>query len=188
MKLIQHITAFFAAVEKDEIEIYNEFSLQHELGIYLRNNLGKCKIQFERNVSHFELPKSDFEKKEIDIVITSMTASDRPCAIELKYPRNGQVPESMFSFCKDILFLEQLVASGFQPSYFLAVADSPLFYSGKNDGIYGHFRSNKLITGDIHKPTGTTKDSKLSIRGSYNAVWLPISGTKRFCLIKIAVC
>jgi len=174
---------FAQAVASGTVEIYNEFSLQHELGVYLRNNLENCKVQFERNVSHFSLVKSDFEKKEIDIAITSMSSGDRS-AIELKYPRNGQVPETMFSFCKDIAFLEQLVTSGFRSAYFLAVADDCLFYSGKDEGIYGLFRSGRPITGQIWKPTGA-KNKAVSLKGSYNARWLPISDLRRFCLIRI---
>lgn len=52
--------------------IYNEFSLQHELGIYLRNYLkDSYKIEFERNINFFftDIDKSLFTKKEIDIVI-----------------------------------------------------------------------------------------------------------------------
>ncbi|MCK7509506.1 MAG: hypothetical protein MZV70_39375 [Desulfobacterales bacterium] len=118
--------------------------------------------------------KTNFEKKEIDIAVTS-SAGDRLSALELKYPRNGQVPESMFGFCKDIAFLEQLVSSGFQSACFLAVADDKLFYSGSSEGIYGLFRSGTPITGTITKPTGD-KDSKVTINGSYTASWLPVSG------------
>jgi hypothetical protein len=59
---------FFEKVKSDNIEIYNEFSLQHEMGIYLRSILPKHKIQFERNVSFFNI-KSETIKKEIDIVV-----------------------------------------------------------------------------------------------------------------------
>jgi len=128
MDLNYHIMGFAEKVRIGAIEIYNEFSLQHELGVYLRNNLDECKVQFERNVSYFDMAKADFEKKEIDIAITSKASGDYLSAIELKFPRNGQVPESMFSFCKDIAFLEQLVTSGFQSAYFLAFADHPLFW------------------------------------------------------------
>ena len=127
MELDRHITRFVEAVGSGAVEIYNEFSLQHELGVYLRSNLEQCRVQFERNVSHFHLAKSGFEKKEIDIAITYTPSGDPLSAIELKYPRNGQVPESMFSFCKDIAFLEQLVSSGFKSAYFLAVADDRRF-------------------------------------------------------------
>lgn len=184
MKLDHHITEFARAVGTGAIEIYNEFSLQHELGFYLRHHLSNCKVQFERNVSHFKLAKSGFEKKEIDIAITSVESGERLSAIELKYPRNGQVPESMFGFCKDIAFLEQLVSSGFHSAYFLAVADHRHFYSGNREGIYGLFRSGVPITGKITKPTGT-KDKEVNVIGSYTANWLQISGDTKFCLVQV---
>lgn len=184
MNLDRQIAAFAQLVGSGAIEIYNEFSLQHELGLFLRGDLPNCRVQFERNVSHFKLVKTSFEKREIDISVTAVTSGERLSAIELKYPRNGQVPESMFGFCKDIAFLEQLVSSGFQSAYFLAVADDPLFYSGNSDGIYGLFRGGKPITGTITKPTGA-KDSQVTIRGSYKAKWLPISAKTMFCLVQV---
>lgn len=184
MRLDQHIADFIKAVGAGSIEIYNEFSLQHELGVFLRRALPACKIQFERNVSHFALAKGGFGKKEIDIAVTAGDSGAKLSAIELKYPRNGQIPESMFSFCKDIAFLEQLVAAGFPSASFLAVVDDPLFYSGNGDGIYGLFRERKAITGTITKPTGA-KDMHVTIRGSYRAEWLPVSGNTKFCLVPI---
>ena len=90
----------------------------------------------------------------------------------------------MFSFCKDIAFLEQLVRAGFESAYFLAVADDALFYSGSDAGIYGLVRSCRPITGRIRKPTGA-KDKEIKIKGSYNATWLPISLDRRYCLVRV---
>ena len=109
----QQISEFFELVKTKEVEIYNEFSLQHELGIFLRHTTPDLKVQFERNVSYFDANKADFEKKEIDLCLFSHDQKNLACAMELKFPRNGQVPESMFSFCKDIAFLEQLKQNGF---------------------------------------------------------------------------
>lgn len=189
------------AVGKGEVEIYNEISLQHELGFYLRehfkNQKSKNRVQFERNVSDFDFepPEGGFEKREIDIVIKPTYSEKLLCAIELKCPRNGQVPESMFSFCKDIAFLEQLVWSGFPSAYFLAVADHRLFYSDSesNENIYRFFRSGKLgqfrgsepITGIINKPTGSDKHKQVEIDGSYQVEWLPVSGDLKYCLISV---
>lgn len=64
MDVKQEILGFLQNIENKNIEIYNEFSLQHELGIYLRNNLQIGKIQFERNISYFNLLRVDFEKKK----------------------------------------------------------------------------------------------------------------------------
>jgi hypothetical protein len=185
MKLNHHIAAFLQAIGAGAIDIYNEFSLQHELGIFLRGQLIDCKVQFERNVSDFKFDKSGFVKKEIDLVVTS-PAGERLSAIELKYPRNGQVPESMFGFCKDISFLEQLVSSGFQSGYFLAVVDDKLFYSGSSEGIYGLFRGGIPITGTITKPTGA-KDSSVTINNSYKASWVPVSGSTKYCLVHVGI-
>lgn len=63
MQLDRQIEDFAKAVGSGAIEIYNEFSLQHELGLFLRNQLKGCKVQFERNVLHFQLSKSELEKK-----------------------------------------------------------------------------------------------------------------------------
>lgn len=185
MNLESHLKDFFSAVGKNEIEIYNEFSLQHELGVFLRSRLEGSKVQFERNVAHFSFEKSLFEKKEIDISITDSINGNLLAVIELKFPRNGQVPESMYSFCKDIAFLEQLAATGFQAAYFLALADDPAFYSGKPDGIYGLFRNGRPISGIIQKPTGA-KDSHVSISGEYAASWHAIANGMKYCLIRVA--
>lgn len=186
--------SFFEEIGDGEIEVYNEFSLQHELGIYLRKELlkhGKFKVQFEKNsldVLGYEKPfpqnelKNRFgnkkiRKKEIDIVIIEEKSdSDKNLivSIELKYPRNGQVPESMYSFVKDIKFLEGLTKKVdqnkkcFDIGYFICVVDDPLFYEVKNkkDGIYKYFRNEDFqvkIPKKTHKPTGKNEDNNYNI-------------------------
>lgn len=177
------IKIFFEDVGRKKIEIYNEFSLQHELGMFLREQLPEMKVQFERNVSYFNFDKSNYEKKEIDLAIFS-SLRDLKAVIELKYPRNGQVPETMFSFCKDIKFLEELSSSGFKSAYFIAVADDKLFYSGSPNNIYGLFRNGQEITGNIKKPTGA-RDKEVNLLGSYKAIWQSVVGTTKYCLIKV---
>jgi hypothetical protein len=39
---------FMDLVARAQVEIYNEFSFQHELGIFLRNCMTDKKVQFER--------------------------------------------------------------------------------------------------------------------------------------------
>ncbi|MDE2466038.1 MAG: hypothetical protein KGO02_20325 [Alphaproteobacteria bacterium] len=184
MQLDREIENFVKTLAAGGVEVYNEFSLQHELGIFLRNHLSGCRVQFERNVAYFNLSKLSLEKREIDIVVTPADSAALLSAIELKYPRNGQVPEQMFSFCKDIAFLEQLVSGGFKSAYFLALADDPLFYSGNEHGIYRFFRSGAPITGTITKPTGS-RDKTVHIVGSYVARWLPLTRSTRFCLVPV---
>ena len=170
-KFDELIENFFDLIRNGQVEIYNEFSLQHEVGIFLRNCISNRKIQFERNVSHFGWEKKEFYKKEIDLCVLGDSYPD--CAIELKYPRNGRHPEEMFSFCKDIAFVEQLIQAGFSSGYFLVVTEDPLFYSGGTSGIYGLFRGGRSITGKIQKPTGE-KDTHVSVLGSYKADWKPV--------------
>lgn len=165
------------------MEIYNEFSFQHELGIHLRNRLPEFKVEFERNVTQFGFEKSKFVKREIDISIIGRQSGNLEGVIELKYPRNGQVPETMFSFCKDISFLEQLQSAGFNQCIFVSLADDPLFYSGQCEGISGLFRGVERIHGTIQKPTGK-KDASVTVHGSYDSHWSTISQSTKYCLIE----
>lgn len=176
------INKFIERIKQEQIEIYNEFSLQHELGIAIRSYLPNYKTQFERNVSFF-FNKVGFIKKEIDIAVFSQDKSQLLYAIELKYPRNGQYPEQMFSFCKDICFIEQLKISGFKKTFLIIFADDPLFYSGNKDGIYAYFRGGKQLKGSIRKPTGK-KDKTIDLKGSYKINWKTISTKLKYSIIE----
>jgi hypothetical protein len=172
------ITQFFSNLGDENENIYNEISLQLELGIFLRSKLPNRKIQFERNVSTFGFNKGEFVKKEIDI---SIVDSDRlETAIELKFPTNGQVPEQMFKFCEDICFMEQLLRTHCKSAYVLILAEDPMFYSAsprmQTDGIYAFFRKGKELTGIIRKPTGK-KDQEITISGKYSTAWRPTAGS-----------
>ncbi|WOQ88557.1 hypothetical protein R4536_15635 [Vibrio cholerae] len=177
---------FMGLVAQEKVEIYNEFSFQHELGIFLRNHMPNQKIQFERNVSFFsfKLMKEHFVKKEIDICVYS--DKELFAAIELKFPRNGQIPEQMYSFCKDIQFLEQLKQSGFKNAYFLVYCEDKGFYQGDAKGIYRHFRAGETLTGEITKPTGKQGDNKVLISSSYQPRWQDVKGSGKFYLETIA--
>jgi hypothetical protein len=177
------ISPFIASVASGEIEIYNEFSLQHELGIFLRSRLPTYKTQFERNVRFFVHGNSVFTKREIDIVVFSLDRREWFWAIELKYPRNGQHPEQMFSFCKDVAFVEELRRAGFANAAFVAFADDPLFYRGPTEGIYGFFRGGRPLHGSIKKPTGL-KDMEVTVSGTYSVMWQPVRESLKYCVIE----
>ncbi len=176
------IKDFWEHIDKNKIDIYNEFSLQHELGIFLRNRLTDYKVQFERNVSFFNIAKEDMVKHEIDIVIYKADMSEK-YAIELKFPRHGQYPERMFSFIKDIVFMEELKKDGFTNTYVLTLVEGDKtkgkgFYSGDvpQGSIYSFFRTvgnnGQDITGIINKPTGANKANiNLSVQGTYKIKW-----------------
>jgi len=180
--MIEIVGKFVEGVKCGQIEIYNEFSLQHEMGILLRSQCRNQKVQFERNVSFF-FRTGKFIKKEIDLAVFSPDKTTLSYAIELKFPRNGQYPEQMFSFCKDILFTEQLKKSGFKQTFLIIFADDPLFYSGNDDGIYGYFRQKKKLSGSVQKPTGR-KDEIIQLSGSYEVQWIPVSGDLKYTLIE----
>lgn len=179
------IAPFIESVTTGRIDVYNEFSLQHELGIFLRGRLPKDKVQFERNVSFFFPGKSSFTKREIDIVVFSPDRKELKWGIELKYPRNGQHPEQMFSFCKDVAFVEELKAAGFSQTGLLIFADDHLFWRGPTEGIYGFFRGGRPLQGQIQKPTGK-RDDQVTVCGTYTVKWEAISDGLKFAAIEAA--
>lgn len=184
MAVAELVDEFFADVSKGEIEIYNEPSLQYELGCYLRNSARQYKVQFERPVSFFGLGKERLAKKEIDIAAFTPDHQDR-VAIEVKYPRNGQYPEQMFKFCQDIEFLEQLTDRGFEEGHFVVAVDDPLFWEGPSaTGIYGPFRGRQTLTGTITKPTGK-RDEMVKLCGSYGIDWRQ-AGAVRYARVSIS--
>jgi len=165
------IEEFFLYIQVDQTEIYNEFSLQHELGIFLRERIQGYRIQFERNISYFT-SKTQTIKKEIDISIFNEDKSEK-YAIELKCPLNGQYPEQMYSFVKDIKFMEQLKERGFAKNYCVTLVSHKPFYEGKvNGGIYKFFRGEYSIYGSIFKPTGVGKNlDSITLSGRYDFIW-----------------
>lgn len=172
LNIEQEIEKFFQYVGNNNIDIYNEFSLQHELGIYLRGKLKGFSVQFERNISFFNktIDTPLFVKKEMDICIFNADKSEK-YAIELKFPKNGQYPEQMFSFVKDIVFMEQVKEIGFNQTFTVTLVIDDKFYHGqKIDGIYRYFRLNDVLTGKFQKPTGNT-DEQIILKGKHKIQW-----------------
>jgi hypothetical protein len=123
----------------------------------------------------------------MDIVIFSNDKKEKHC-IELKFPTNGQYPEQMFNACKDVNFLEQLTEAGFDTSYFLFFTEDKNFYdlkrARKHDGIYGLFREQKEIKGNIDKPTGE-RNQTLKIRGEYKIIWKNLKNDLKYFVINV---
>lgn len=163
------------------ILVYNEFSLQFELGSFLRS-MGYT-VMFERNVSAYPLvPNTKYIKKEIDLVAfigEDETKANKKIAIELKFPRNAQYPEQMYKFIEDIKFMEQVGdIQGFAETYVLCLVDNHNFYEDINSpGIYNYFRRKNeeiSIPGNtpISKPTGKkNKTITLSNANGYRTKW-----------------
>ncbi len=181
-KLQKILDDFFAYVVKNGIEIYNEFSFQHELGIYLRNILGlDYKVQFERNVRYFGIHTTS--KHEIDIVI--FNDQEKLAAIELKYPKNGQYPEQMFKFIQDIKFMEEVKNGGFQETYSITLVQDHNFYEGAIFGIYEYFRSNKIIEGTIAGPTKMSDGQTIRLDGQYEIEWKKMDTHFKYYIVSL---
>ena len=185
LDLKQLVAKFFSYAEIERIEIYNEFSFQHELGIFLRKELDNYIIQFERNVSYFSIGSKTI-KKEIDISIFNNDKTEK-YAIELKYPLNGQYPEQMYSFVKDLKCMEELKGNGFTKNAVVTLVSDRPFYEGRNNkGIYKYFRDEYKIYGEIYKPTGTTKGKEyISIKGDYSFTWQHLNEGRKYFIIEI---
>lgn len=174
--IFKHLQNFWQYYDSHpEVEIYNEFSLQHELGIYLRNNMPEYKVQFERNAKNFITDKSvKTRKHEIDIVVFN---EEKRYAIELKYPRHGQYPVRMFQFVKDIQFMEELKNNGFTRTFTIVIvddADGKNFYSGNfTNGIYKYFRlgGSNILHGQVDYPCKGKNIDALDIKGNYTIEW-----------------
>ena len=185
LELKKIVMAFFEFVQDNGIEIYNEFSLQHELGIYLRQNLPEYKVQFERHVSFFTGDTRTI-KKEIDVSVFSEDKGEK-YAVELKCPMNGQHPEQMYSFCKDIKFMEELKERGFRSTACVALVSDRLFYEGRGEsGIYKHFRDEYAVYGRIFKPTGLGKMTEsIALSGRYEIQWRELGGPWKYYVVEM---
>ena len=180
----QIVQNFASKVAEGRIEIYNEFSLQHEFGIHLRSKFPSMKVQFERHASFFfSQANLKFIKKEIDITIFSTDKSQIEAVFELKFPRNGQYPEQMFSFCKDICFVEQLKKQdlGQLISSFLLTIDSSM-----KDILTvstGSFVVEKSCMG-MFKSQPAKKNESLTINGRYSITWHPAGKGMKYALVE----
>ena len=166
--------------------VYNEFSLQHELGIYLRDELKKInvdyRVQFERNINKLQHKKVSNVKKEMDIYIYNINNAQERYAIELKFPRNKQYPEQMYSFVKDIRFMEDVKHNaGAKKTFVITLVDDPNFYAPNSTigGIYNYFRGNNCKGKNIikknqriYKPTGKRKNiDYVEVNNDYQIQW-----------------
>ena len=188
MKLISNtIDKFFNDLKAGSINVDedfdNEFGMQFELGIRLRNALAQngfaaqgYKVYFEKNIKNICCKNNwkyynDTLKKEIDLLVakTSSGQLEELYAIELKFPRNGQYPEQMYSFVKDLAFIAQLRGNyNFKACWSVVLVDDDNFCKTTNrkttNAIYTYFREDrkvgdnlKKIGGVIKKPTGQYK-------------------------------
>ncbi|MGE7834912.1 hypothetical protein ABE042_08170 [Viridibacillus arvi] len=183
MNLKGDISTFFRFLEVGVFETENEFSLQHELGIFLRTMIeSPYKLQFGRSVNFF-YPNEKGQKSEIDIVIYNPATEER-YGIELNFPNKGQHVEQMFHLIKDIKFMEEVKKLGFTKTYAVTYVEDALYYRGsKTDGIYAYFRSNKPIHGVIQKHGGK-KEESLQIENTYKVRWNSLGNGGKYYIVE----
>jgi hypothetical protein len=186
------VAQFFDAVGRREIDIYNEFSLQHEFGIWLRERThpSELKFQFERPASFFGVD-GKLIKKEIDLACFAPPLVP-VMVMEFKFPRAGQVPIQMFKFCQDVAFVEELVLKEkrFPFGCALIAADNADFYRGsrhQTGTIYSCFRDGLPIRGTIEKSTGK-EEQPVALLGEYRIDWQAVKGLTdlRFAAVTVA--
>lgn len=153
---------FFLYLNQEKIQIYNEFNIQHELGIFLRfycRETKDYKIEFERNIDDLNLIYKDKIKKEIDIYITN---GKKQYAIELKYPSikkdkngtfrpNGAFNQAMYECIRDIKFMETLTVENNFKTFSIVIVNSiasnfydwPIDRNNKAHEIYSYFRGSR---------------------------------------------
>ena len=148
-----------------DYKIYNEFSLQHELGLYLLKKLGEeYEVFFEKNIKNFltekqlitfeeEYKKSTEdihcesiikEKREVDLIIIKKENDiiTKKYAIELKFPINGQYPNQMKAFLCDMHFMKNLkIAWDNSNTYCLTLVNDHNFY--QESGFEDRNKENK---------------------------------------------
>jgi hypothetical protein len=185
-RVYRELAAFFQDAAARGDKFFNEAELQHEMGYWLRTKLPPdYRLFFERPSEWFNSNARGLVKKEIDLVVAP-PAKEGYVAIELKCPRNGRHPETMFDACCDLQFLEQLVEVGFLSGLFAMHVDDPCFYqNGSIAGIYGFFRAARPLTGAITKPTGS-KAQIVNLKGTYGVQWRSNGGAERYWLQQIA--
>jgi len=135
------LNEFVESLNGNEIELYNEAGLQHELGYFLRTK--KLSVKFEYNVNNIINLTNNLLKKELDLYIPY---NDKKICIELKFPNKGAYPRRMTQSIIDIFFLKQLKSKGFDSGYFFFITDLVNFTKGREmQDIYSFFRTGKDI-------------------------------------------
>lgn len=164
-EITNEIATFLATPPLDCGPLYNERSLQLELGVFLRSR--GFGVEFERPFRvEFQTGSTRKPKRDLDIIAVKEGTTT---AIELKVPLSGRVPETMYDFCTDVAFVESIVRMGAaDKGICLLVTNERQFWYGVNEvGIYSYFRGPDVTLGGmIQKPTGG-RDTTVSLLGQY---------------------
>jgi len=172
------IHSFMRGAGIDCGKIHNERALQLELAYMFRKN--GLTVTFEERLEALR-PKGSTAKPKTRLDL-KVELEQHSAAIELKVPLNGQHPETMYSFCMDIEFIESLIKQRIvDRGYCLMMTNDKAFWkdSGRGSPIHNSFRIGK-IEGKITKPTGQqTKKTAVVLSGSYQLppLWRNVEDT-----------
>lgn len=185
LPLEKQLEKFSESIKNGSINVYNEFSLKHELSNYLSKNLPEnYKIQFDRSVSDFGIDGGEAIKNKMDLVIFNSNKNFKYC-IAAKYSINKQIPLAMYNIVKDFKLLEQLMDHDFIRCFQITIIDDEGFINDvPKDGIYEYFRTDTPIHGEILKPTGRN-DEKINIKGHYQMYWQSLDHNRKISIVKI---
>lgn len=160
------IAAFFATPPARCGRITNERSLQLELACFFREQGWDVRFEVPLRADRFEASTLR-PKSYLDLLVE---IRGQLIGIELKVPMNGQHPETIYSFCADVEFVESIKrANLIQAGFCVMVTDDAAFWkdSGRGSGIHNSFRRvGDRLQGRIIKPTGA-RDSCVVLDGHY---------------------
>ena len=164
--LKEFLEDFISHVKKDQnIELYNEAGLQHELALFLRGRLdSNFRVQLERNINDVANFSENLEKKEMDIYIKNITNPDEKYCIELKVSYGSSIASRIIKIHEDVFFLEQLKRKGFRECYLLFATPSNKYIETKPDRLkmYDTFSKKGIKIEHLHKDDVSPSYKKLA--------------------------
>lgn len=179
------IMSFFE--NKNSQLLYNEASVQFELGWYLREKFPDSKIQLERNVNYIFNDYVGLVKREIDILISKLPNSNH-IVIEIKASiGQGHVrPVTVFEWIKDIRFLEQLSKKGI-PGFSIFITDNFGFQEAKREtkDLLKNFRSKNIEGSYIKHERTANKNESITLEGKYLIEWEKLNNDLYYFIVEI---
>lgn len=164
--LEKQLRKFLGKPQSDAEKIYNERSLQLEIGFYLRSH--GITVEFERPFL-VERPAASSKRPKSYLDILAVKDGVRT-AIELKVPMNGRHPETLYDFCADLEFTEALARERVvEEAFCILLTNDAAFWkdSGRGSAIHDAFRvEGAVLHGGIQKPTGG-RDTQVVLTGKY---------------------
>ena len=200
-EVILQVDNFFKYRIQD-IELYNEAGLQHELAIFLREVLDNAKVRLEYSV--YELPSifpnknKKFIKKEIDIFIEY---NKEKVVVELKFPRkDAGFPIQIYKAIEDIAFCEEVLSSRKATNFLAIFLTDHSSVMAKKEGrtknkkhIYSLFNADnpklKELKIDSSYPNFILKNASfksINLKNEYDLNWVDLNhknGSFRYYII-----